>query len=127
MKGTRRMAAVIVAAALVALILAGCKGDGGGHHHGHGKRAYAARVFHDGRRQQRCLGWLWRRESHWNARAVNPDSGAYGIPQALPSAQGHPFALGAWKAQIRWGHRYIVRRYGSPCSAWSHETQAGWY
>lgn len=68
---------------------------------------------------------LWQRESGWNPYAVNPSSGAYGIPQAL--GKGHPYNLGDWMAQIRWGLRYIFGRYGSPLGAWLHEQQAGWY
>ncbi|MWK33933.1 lytic transglycosylase domain-containing protein [Actinomadura sp. J1-007] len=35
-------------------------------------------------RQYGCLVKLWNRESHWNHKAHNRSSGAYGIPQALP-------------------------------------------
>jgi SLT domain-containing protein len=68
---------------------------------------------------------LWNRESGWNAYAVNPSSGAYGIPQSL--GHGHPFNLGDYVAQIWWGLRYIAGRYGSPAAAWGHELSAGWY
>src|ERR1700722_18166642 len=38
-------------------------------------------------RQTGCLDWLWTRESAgtWSPTVVNPDSGAYGIVQALPA------------------------------------------
>lgn len=68
---------------------------------------------------------LWNRESGWNAYAVNPSSGAAGIPQAL--GHGHPFNLGDYISQIRWGLAYIFSRYGSPAAAWGHEVAAGWY
>lgn len=68
---------------------------------------------------------LWNRESGWNAYAVNPSSGAYGIPQSL--GHGHPYNLGDYKAQIIWGLNYIMQRYGSPAAAWGHEMQFGWY
>ena len=68
---------------------------------------------------------LWNRESGWNPYAVNPSSGAYGIPQSL--GHGHPYNLGDYKAQIIWGLNYIAGRYGSPGAAWAHETRFGWY
>jgi hypothetical protein len=64
-----------------------------------------------------ALKALWQNESGWNPNAVNPSSGAYGIPQAL--GHGHPFALGDYVAQINWGLKYIKSRYGSPTAAWS--------
>lgn len=72
-----------------------------------------------------ALNKLWTRESGWNPNAVNPSSGAYGIPQAL--GHGHPFNLGDAGAQIAWGLAYIAGRYGNPINAWAHETQVGWY
>lgn len=68
---------------------------------------------------------LWERESGWNPYAVNPSSGAYGIPQAL--GHGHPYALGDYANQIRWGLSYIRGRYGSPGAAEAHEMAFGWY
>lgn len=70
---------------------------------------------------------LWNQESSWNDEAVNRSSGAYGIPQALPSAQGHPYNLGDYQSQINWGLNYIKGRYGSPGGAWAHETEYNWY
>jgi hypothetical protein len=72
-----------------------------------------------------ALQALWNQESGWNAYAVNPSSGAYGIPQSL--GHGHPYALGDYKAQIIWGLNYILGRYGSPNAAWAHERAFGWY
>lgn len=68
---------------------------------------------------------LWNQESGWNPYAVNPSSGAYGIPQAL--GHGHPYNLGDYRAQIRWGLGYIDSRYGSPAAAWAHERRFNWY
>lgn len=80
--------------------------------------------------QWTCLNWLWTRESNWETTATNPQSGAYGIPQSLPP--GKMAAAGAdWQTdpatQIKWGLGYIQATYGTPCAAWSHETQDGWY
>lgn len=66
-----------------------------------------------------ALKKLWTGESGWNANAVNPSSGAYGIPQILPSAHGRPVALGDYRGQVDWGLRYIRNRYGSPSAAWA--------
>ena len=77
-----------------------------------------------------CLNSLWQQESGWNTYASNPTSGAYGIPQALPGSK-MASAGPDWQTnpatQIKWGLGYIQASYGSPCSAWSHETSYGWY
>lgn len=125
----RRIVALAAVVAVAVLPLTAAKCDTGAYGQpGHrAEHRYAQQVFGNDSTEQGCLGQLWDRESGWNADAVNPTSGAYGIPQALPSVHGHPFALGDWRAQIRWGHRYITRRYGDPCSALAHEQAAGWY
>lgn len=101
--------------------------------HGRGPRRIAIRLLHRyGWRpyQFRYLNLLWSRESGWRARARNPVSGAYGIPQALPGARmaaaGPDWRTSA-RTQILWGLEYIKRRYGSPLKAWKHEVAAGWY
>lgn len=88
----------------------------------------------------RTFGWqrwqfgyldrLWAHESGWNRYASNPNSGAYGIPQAVPgSVMASAGADWRWNArtQILWGMRYIRGRYGSPYGAWQHECSSGWY
>lgn len=76
-----------------------------------------------------CLNPLWERESGWRWNAANA-SGAYGIPQALPGSK-MATAGADWQTnpatQIKWGLGYIQSRYGTPCSAWSHEQSFGWY
>jgi hypothetical protein len=88
------------------------------------------RRFGWSKHQFRYLVWLWERESSWRVHALNPYSGAYGIPQALPGAK-MASAGRAWRncprVQIRWGLRYIRAVYGSPKRAWEHEVNAGWY
>lgn len=80
--------------------------------------------------QTTCLDELWTRESRFEVTAVNPQSGAYGIPQALPATK-MAAAGPAWRTdaatQIRWGLGYIRATYGSPCAAWAHEQTDGWY
>jgi hypothetical protein len=81
-------------------------------------------------REFACLNKLWARESGWNHRASNDSSGAYGIPQALP---GRKMASAGddWRnnpaTQIKWGLGYIKGRYGTPCKAWAHSEDVGWY
>jgi hypothetical protein len=77
--------------------------------------------------QEQPLVNLWNQESGWNANAVNPSSGAAGIPQAL--GHGNVFGLG-WAnaaAQIIWGLDYIMSTYGTPAAAWAHEQANDWY
>jgi hypothetical protein len=82
------------------------------------------------RRQFRYLNMLWDVESGWRVNAVNPWSGACGIPQAVPCAKmasaGADFRTSA-RVQILWGLRYIAAVYGKPRIAWIHEVQDGWY
>jgi len=74
-----------------------------------------------------CLERLWTKESGWNHLARNKNSGAYGIPQALP-----PEKMGTgWRTepvvQIRWGLGYVKGRYQTPCGAWSFFQSHNWY
>ena len=77
-----------------------------------------------------CLDPLWAHESGWSVSAYNADSGAFGIPQALPGSRmasaGPDWQTDA-ATQIRWGLEYIKGTYGSPCGAWAHEEATGWY
>jgi len=91
-------------------------------------QAYALSLFPMfgwGMSQMPPLIALWNQESGWNAYAVNPTSGAYGIPQSL--GHGHPYNLGDYMAQVMWGERYIKGTYGSPAAAWAHEVSHNWY
>jgi hypothetical protein len=77
-----------------------------------------------------CLVALWNKESGWRVNAMNPSSGAYGIPQALPGSKmataGDDWATNA-ATQVEWGLGYISGRYGTPCGAWAHSQSVGWY
>ncbi len=68
-----------------------------------------------------ALKHLWGNESSWNTDAINPSSGACGIPQAWPCSK-----IGAnWRdprTQLEWGASYIQRTYGTPSNA-----LAKWY
>ncbi|MFE5159149.1 hypothetical protein ACFRNT_11555 [Streptomyces sp. NPDC056697] len=88
--------------------------------------------FGFGQSQWPALRKLWDKESGWRWNAMNPVSGAYGIPQALP---GRKMASAGrdWQTnpttQIKWGMGYIKDRYGSPNSAWAkwNSRHPHWY
>jgi len=80
--------------------------------------------------QYNCLVSLWNKESGWRVNAANSSSGAYGIPQSLPGSK-MASAGSDWQTnagtQIEWGLGYISGRYGTPCGAWGHSVDVGWY
>jgi hypothetical protein len=98
-----------------------------------GARNYAAgrlSAFGWGQDQFQCLAQLWTKESNWLTTATNPDSGAYGIAQALPAskyASAGSDWLTSYRTQVEWGLAYILNRYGSPCGAWNHSVIRNWY
>ena len=69
----------------------------------------------------KCVDLIWTKESHWNPKADNPNSTAYGIAQMLneDSRDGYE--------QIRNGLRYIEHRYETPCNAWKFWKRNYWY
>ncbi|MBE7162198.1 MAG: phospholipase [Williamsia herbipolensis] len=77
-----------------------------------------------------CLDDLWTKESGWNYRAVNPNGGATGIPQALPGSKmasvGSDWQTNA-RTQVAWGLQYIKSSYGTPCAAWGHSQATNFY
>ena len=95
-------------------------------------RCLAAKEYGWTGSQFSCLNDLWTHESGWRWNADNPQSGAYGVPQALPASK-MASAGGDWQTnpatQIRWGLGYIRGRYGTPCAAWSFEMShsPNWY
>lgn len=80
--------------------------------------------------QYGCADALISRESGWNVTATNPNSGAYGLPQALP---GYKMASAGsdWRTnpatQLRWMKSYVDSRYGGVCAAWNHWQSNHWY
>ncbi|MFF0456900.1 transglycosylase SLT domain-containing protein [Nocardia africana] len=69
-------------------------------------------------------------ESSWNPFAVNPESGAYGLGQALPpermASHGVDWMINP-VTQIRWTYDYMVERYGGPDGAWAFWQSHHWY
>lgn len=93
-------------------------------------RAICAQEYGWGDNQFAALNQLWTKESGWNYKAVNPSSGATGIPQALPgnkmASEGADWRTNP-ETQIRWGLKYIKGRYGTPIGAWNAWQSKGWY
>jgi hypothetical protein len=106
---------------------------GGGVNDPAGARSYAAgrlSAYGWGQDQFQCLAQLWTKESNWLTTATNPDSGAYGIAQALPAskyASAGSDWLTSYRTQVDWGLAYILDRYNSPCAAWNHSIIRNWY
>ena len=82
-----------------------------------------------------CLRYIWNKESHFNPKALNKRSGAYGIAQFMPTTWGNYKVVKTPKAQlqIKYGLRYIEKRYGSinepsgACNAEAFWKKNGWY
>ena len=68
-----------------------------------------------------CLDQLYTAESQWNPKARNGSH--YGIPQGRSK---HLATANAY-AQIRWGIKYNVNRYGTMCAAYEHWILKGWH
>ncbi len=95
-----------------------------------------------GKKMAAAYGWsgsqwtslykLWMGESGWRHWADNPNSDAYGIPQAMSNLHKET-ATSAWRnspeQQIAWGLKYIKGRYGTPSKAWSfwNSKNPHWY
>lgn len=83
----------------------------------------------------KCLRQLWKHESHFNPKAKNMHSGAYGIAQFLPTTWGNykVAKTSEAKLQIQYGLRYLEKRYGGindkfgACNAWAFWKRNGWY
>lgn len=71
--------------------------------------------------QYKCVDVIWTRESHWNHKADNPRSSAFGIPQMLNLKEKNPYR------QIDRGLLYIKQRYGTPCKALAFHNTHGYY
>ena len=76
--------------------------------------------------QYLCLEKLWAKESNWRPEAYNKvkvmGKNAGGIPQILGMSVDVPAPK-----QIDRGFKYIMHRYGTPCTAWRFHQKRGWY
>jgi hypothetical protein len=70
--------------------------------------------------------WLITKESGCRPNAVNPSSGACGIPQALPCSK-LPCTLQDPVCQLRWMSQYVANRYGSWSAARAWHQSHNWY
>lgn len=81
------------------------------------------------KQQYGCLAKLLGKESAWKPEAQNPISTASGIGQMLDSTYS---SLGMKKSkagisQLVATLSYISRRHVTPCGAWKHFQENGWY
>ena len=84
-------------------------------------RSYAYKVI-DNSKEFKCLDYIITKESHWNYKAANPNSSAYGIAQLLNERSKDPYE------QLQRALRYVEHRYsGSWCRAKRHHLSKGWY
>jgi hypothetical protein len=79
--------------------------------------------------QYKCLNKLISKESAWKPEAQNPKSTASGVGQILKSTYK---GLGMNKTdagvtQLVATLAYIHRRHVTPCGAWKHFQNKGWY
>ncbi|MEV4126822.1 transglycosylase SLT domain-containing protein [Nocardia sp. NPDC049707] len=69
-------------------------------------------------------------ESGWDVFAINPESGAYGLGQALPADKMRTHGAD-WRfnplTQLRWTYDYMNERYGGPDGAWAFWQRHHWY
>ena len=86
--------------------------------------------YHWSLKDYNSLVKLWNRESHWNVKSYNRRTNSCGIPQASPCSKmkkyGKDYRTNC-KVQIKWGLKYIKRRYKTPTKAWKHFKKTRWY
>ena len=85
-------------------------------------KTYALYLLDWDKKQHKCLGKLYGKESAWNPKAKNGSH--YGIPQGrsiyLSKVNGYK--------QIEWGLKYIHHRYdGDTCKALAHWEKHNWH
>ncbi len=73
------------------------------------------------------LQYIIGHESSWDPNAVNPTSGAYGIPQILPAAHPDANLQNDPMGQLHWLFSYLQDRYGGVDAAYQHKLSTGWY
>jgi len=80
-------------------------------------------------KEWKCLDQLWSAESHFNPKALNMSSKAFGLAQFLPTTWTNYKIKKTSVAvvQVQYGLHYIKVRYGTACNAWAFHQKNGWY
>lgn len=77
-----------------------------------------------------AIDYIVNHESSWNPQAVNPSSGAYGLPQSLPASK-LASAGSDWRTnpitQLKWMRNYVNERYGGANGALAFWKANHWY
>jgi hypothetical protein len=77
-----------------------------------------------GKTQWQCFNYIITKESHWNVKANNPHSTAFGIGQILDSEDNTGTDA---QLQITATIGYIMHRYPSMCAAAAFHKRNDWY
>ena len=114
-----KLAVSAISLALLCCLAPSARADNGWHN-----RVVARQTAHQlgmGATETGCLTWIISHEApSWSTSETNQQSGAYGLPQALP---GYKMASAGpdWRwnpvTQVRWMVGYVRGRYGSACGA----------
>lgn len=88
-------------------------------------KALARQDFPHPPRQSSCRSFIYSHESGWHHLAVNPSSGAGGIPQRMPPYSSH--WLHTPRQQLAFGERYVRGRFNTWCAAKSFWLDHGWF
>jgi len=73
-----------------------------------------------------AVDYIISHESSWNPNATEPNSGAHGLPQALPySKTGCGWTDSV--CQLQWASQYATSRYGSWWGAYNHWISNRWW
>ena len=116
------MRRALIAAAVCGIAM--CYAPAGKADNGWHNRAVARQTAHQlglDATETGCLTWIISHEApSWSTSETNAQSGAYGLPQALPGWKMQ--SAGAdWRTnprtQVRWMVGYVRARYGSACNA----------
>ncbi len=96
----------------------------------HTPRAIGLRMTTERGESWPCVDELIRRESRWRVTIANPNSQAYGLPQANPgskmASEGADWRTSA-TTQLRWFFGYVLSRYKTCRAALEHHDTFNWY
>jgi hypothetical protein len=91
--------------------------------------AYNLTVAKWGADQWPAMELLIKKESGFNPYAMNPSSGACGLPQSLPCSKllNKCGSLDNHSCQVQWMVDYVSNRYGTPQGAIAFHAKNNWY